>query len=214
MAKTVKIPAMEELNRMTLDELNNEINRLAKVANDRIYKLEKSGSKQAQSAVTYFKMEIGEAQPSKANSAGMANRFSRAKSKSRGQALKRLSAITYVLKSKRSTLSGLAGIDKQRLETFERKYGFKFKNNSEYQDLVNVLSKSTNFANLSSDQVLDVMVNEIESQKFANISSLIKFLEERSQNSIVTMEYADIKGKGIRYNKVTGKFENERGEEV
>ena len=214
MAKTIKVPAMDELNRMTLDELNNEINRLAKIANDRIYKLEKSGSRQAQAAVTYFKMEIGESQPSKSNAAGMANRFSRAKAKSRGQALKRLSAITGVLKSKRSTLSGLAGIDRQRMDTFERKYGFKFKNNSEYQELVKVLSKSTNFSNLSSDQVLDVVANELGSHKFANMSSLVKFLEERSQNSIVTMEYADIKGKGVRYNKVAGKFENERGEEV
>lgn len=112
------IPTPEQISKMSLEQLNNEIRRLGNIANSRLSTLEKQQKVDTSSGIAYLKKLAGQANPEKASvSTGMADRFSTKKSTNVNVARARLKNISAGLKSKKSTVRGLKESDKQRKKT-------------------------------------------------------------------------------------------------
>lgn len=106
---------------MSLTELNNEIKRLAPIANQRINRLKNSKQKGADTGMLYLQKLAGESMPSNASpSTGLAKTFSTKKESNANKGRARVSALVKGLKSKRSTKTGLIESDEQRKKTLSK----------------------------------------------------------------------------------------------
>lgn len=106
---------------MSLTELNNEIKRLAPLANQRINRLKNTKQKGADTGLLYLQKLAGESMPNNASpSTGLAKTFSTKKESNINRGRARVSLLVKGLKSKRSTPTGLRESDQQRKNTLSK----------------------------------------------------------------------------------------------
>ena len=202
--KSEDIPSIQRINKMSLEELNIEIYRLSSRANTRLYRLENKTPESA--TILQAKKLAAEWNPSQKQ--GLANRFRRTPAKTVQEARSRLSNITKFLKWESSTISGQKEIQKKRISSMEQVIGKPLTKN-EFDDIVEVLERTRDISGVDSNQIINIMKQELSQNKFENVDDLVQFIESASgTGKIIEKEYDDIEADFImKYNDKTGKFE-------
>lgn len=168
---------------MTLDEMNIEIERLAKRANTRIRALEMSSDPE-----TDFPLY----QARTLSIEGATNwtqgrpRFSRSKATTIASARARLKNVRKFLKMKSTTATGRKQIRNARFETFKDKYNFNG-SESDYKKLLSLLNNVEYFRD--SQEVID-LVNAIISRegKLPSVDLLLKYMEKNPVDPVTVYE--------------------------
>lgn len=174
---------MKNINRMTLDEMNIEIERLAKRANTRIRALEMSSDPETDFPLYQARVLSIEGAT---NWAQGRPRFSRSKATTIASARARLKNVRKFLKMKSTTATGRKQIRNARFETFKDKYNFKG-NESDYRKLISVLNKVEYFRD--SQEIID-LANVIISRegKLPSGDLLLKYIEKNPVDPVTVYE--------------------------
>lgn len=174
---------MKNINKMTLDEMNIEIERLAKRANTRIRALEVSSDPE-----TDFPLY----QARTLSLEGATNwtqgrpRFSRSKATTVASARARLKNVRKFLKMKSTTATGRKQIRNARFEAFKDKYNFNG-SESDYKKLISVLNTVEYFRD--SQEIID-LANAVISRE-GNLPSgdvLIKYMKRNPVDPVTVYE--------------------------
>lgn len=174
---------MKIINKMTLEEMNIEIERLAKRANTRIRALEMSSDPE-----TDFPLY----QARTLSIEGATNwtqgrpRFSRSKATTIASARARLKNVRKFLNMKSTTATGRKQIRNSRFKTFKDKYNFNG-SESDYRKLLSVLNKVDYFRD--SQEIID-LANAIISRegKLPSSDLLLKYLEKNPVDPVTVYE--------------------------
>ena len=164
---------MKNINKMTLDEMNIEIERLAKRANTRIRALEMSSDPETDFPLYQARTLSLEGAT---NWAPGRPRFSRAKATEISIARARLKNIRKFLRMKSTTARGRKKIEKQRYETFKDNYNFKG-SIADYRKIISVMDKSDYFRD--SSEIIDLCIEIINRENsLPSVDTLLKFIEK------------------------------------
>lgn len=199
------IPTMRDIERMTLEELNKAIYRFGRRENQRLLSLERYGSS-AEPTLLAAKRLAGRTSPLH-DPSGLAYRFNIKSAGSVQEARARLADITKALRFKTGTVTGLKAVEDQRIRTMSALVGVLL-SKSEFNEIVKVLEQTRDEGNLDSNQVLDMMRQEIGSNKFESVDDLLKFIKEQTKaGRPALMEYERLEvSHALRYDPSTKSF--------
>lgn len=151
---------MKSLNKMTLAEMNAEIETLGKRANTRISALEKlEGEFLSDADASLFKA-VKYAQPYNRNFASGRPRFSRAKAQTIQEARARISNVRKFLNIKTTTKTGIKSARERRRKLINEKYDLDL-SQSDYNKLINIFNK-IDPGIVSSDELVNVFGEVVE----------------------------------------------------
>lgn len=199
------IPTMKDIERMTLEELNKAILKFGRRENRRLLSLERYGTA-AEATLLAAKRLAGKTSPLH-DLSGLAYRFNIKSAGTVQEARSRLADITKALRYKTGTVTGLKEMEEQRLRTMSELVGIPL-SGEEFTNIVRLLEQTRNSENMDSNQVLDMMRQEVTSNKFDSINDLMKFVEDQTKSGRpVLMEYERLNtSHALRYDPATKTF--------
>lgn len=165
-------PSAEQINKMSLAELNALNIKYANRLNSRLYNLRKKRPESA--SITLLEMEAANFNPNADRSMGRAQRFYTKESGSIQVARQRNVQLTRLLKSKKTTIYWLNKSEVQRLRTFESKLGISL-TPEDYNELCRLLefAKDNGY---DSEQLIDVFAKNATKQTFESYKDLKNFI--------------------------------------
>lgn len=195
-----------------LTELNEEIFRLARKINQKLYRTEKQllsgklGNLQ-EPALRAARQLAGKSSLSR-DGAGMSNRFSTRKATTVKEAQQRIKDIEKALTFETLDARKARQIMAKRKKIMEKMVGQKL-SIEEFNKIVSAL-ESAKQAGLDSDTVITVMQDEVIENKFDSVDDLVTFLTESSKSGQIPLQAYKEETVGFnkaKYNPKTGKWE-------